>query len=302
MTEFGPSDYCENFDRPEQPDLPYDYDKGVGPEFSFEQEDPSDNTDTELPEALRDIDTCGDNPMATEAEMPDLYESGIPDEPDSHDTIEPTTENLGPSREEGTTKPLLICAAVTATNLDSEDNCEVWLPQSNADVTPIPDECGEVGLIIGNEPRKFLGSVIKMADTFNADSTGHTAMGHDCAYFVITHLGNKVPEDTLFAHRDGSSIIVWDETTAEIVTDDTVISPGDFIVLCNDKPDGTTKEPVHFMVKANTDQGTPIYASKLGTMGPVVLSTLDEIRKFYPSNGQIRRGGELNVRAYGTSR
>jgi hypothetical protein len=66
--------------------------------------------------------------------------------------------------------------------------------------------------------------------------------------------------------------------------DEPVVEPGGIIFTTMAKP---TETPLfkshHFLVKATMGPNDPLYLSKLGPAGSVVLSTLAESLKFYPA-------------------
>ncbi len=59
----------------------------------------------------------------------------------------------------------------------------------------------------------------------------------------------------------------------------------------------------HFMVRANCDEGEPIYISKFGSKGPVVAHSLGGSLGFYPANfiglaGNFKMSSAKNLQKY----
>jgi hypothetical protein len=170
-----------------------------------------------------------------------------------------------------------------AIHLNTGTTTPVWIPEAFD-----YERRGEVTEItIGEETRLVLASLVHLAETFTRQSELRTQLGHDCVVFAYAHESGNDVADTHF-HLPGESYIRAKKfdvrgngNTANLAD----VQPGEIIFTENSQPedDGFPGIAPHFLVRATTDSNEPLYMSKLGACGPVVLSTIEQSLALYPA-------------------
>jgi hypothetical protein len=144
---------------------------------------------------------------------------------------------------------------------------------------------------VEGESRLLLGSALAMMLSFNRDQSRRTQLGHDCGVFALACELNQPLEETRFGpgHTRATCTnysIRYEEPDGFMAEPD--LEAGQIALTTDSIPTDpgflSAKSDLHFMVRASGRDGeNPLYLSKLGSVGPVVLHELTDLSEFYPA-------------------
>lgn len=151
------------------------------------------------------------------------------------------------------------------------------------------DQGGEVSEVgVGNEKRLVLSGLLRIARLYTAQRKLRTELGHDCITFAYSWDSGDMYENAPAA-REGGRVIL--PRTIDGITDNLsaapLTNPGE-IVYTVDSPleqasDVRSGVGLHFMVHATVDNEEPLYLSKFGYTGPIILTSFEQSLQLYPA-------------------
>jgi hypothetical protein len=145
---------------------------------------------------------------------------------------------------------------------------------------------------IDGRSRPLLTSALKMLLEFRKDEqeiSHRMSLRHDCYTFVVACKTGESFHDVSF--RRPRAFKIHHNTSASMPIPSTSLDdkPGDAIFIGlveHSSPDrlDSKKSNQHYILRVTPEDGnTPLYMSKLGWKGPIVVHSLEEITKFYPA-------------------
>lgn len=164
------------------------------------------------------------------------------------------------------------------------NRADMWLPDPHFEDYGDPqDDIMEI--MIGNERRFALTALLQLTSTYTKEAEQRTRLGQDCVVFAYAWESGQSCTETLFNRDDGLGVkpnLLEYSRVRPLRIPRT--EPGQIVFTANAAPYGNFihRDP-HFLVHATTDSAEPLYLSKLGSTGPVVLSTLEQSLRFYPA-------------------
>lgn len=138
---------------------------------------------------------------------------------------------------------------------------------------------------VDGSKRVGFSNVLKMMALFTRQQIRRAELSHDCAVFALACDTDQTLADTHFYKQSKRKVGIG---KAELLTPPrTNEGPHHQIIFSATHGDPRIPNDVtnpHFMVKATADENPPLYASKVGINGGVILSTVEEAAKIYPAN------------------
>ena len=157
----------------------------------------------------------------------------------------------------------------------------LWLPVF--DEVGVNTEHNEMEVIIGDERRFVLSSIARHAEDYTRNLAQRIEYGHDCSVFAYAWETTKNLAYTSFTDEPARPRFL-DRVTEDISTPPPT-QPGE-IIFTADAPhahDDYLNERPHFLIHATTDDHEPLYFSKFGPSGPVMLTSFAQSQRFYPA-------------------
>lgn len=175
------------------------------------------------------------------------------------------------------------------TNRRTRAEARVWLPEPES-ADQQPDRAAEVvDISLGGHRRVVAAHPLRTAAEFNMDARRRTQLGHDCAIFALACVTGDSFRNQRFNQAGGLVVkigaLTYSSFPPEAQLMEPEIEPGEVAFTANADPDDADffKVEPHLLVRASVDEGSPLYFSKLGTDGPVILSELGQVMDFYPT-------------------
>jgi hypothetical protein len=152
-------------------------------------------------------------------------------------------------------------------------------------------EVGELGfdgthteVIVASEPRLVLSSLARLAQTFNGQLSERKELGHDCLIFALAaDTGDdQAGRDFMSEYKVNLDGMPLPSQPTEpqsrprdiLLTSTKHQSDPDFLI--------GGRDAFHFSVRASVDGGEPLYVSKFGTIGSVMLHPFGSVSELYP--------------------
>lgn len=170
-------------------------------------------------------------------------------------------------------------------NPDNGRDLSCWLPVPlrgiATDAVPAAGaETGDMEIDLDGNTRVVLSSLVGMALIYNSQLLRRIELGHDCGVFALScESGDPLSDRRFSTDRDpvrigviGSPESIGSVGTAERNTG------GRLLLLVSEDA-----ERPHIAVQATVDEATPLYLSKIGTEGPVIMSDLGQVADLYSS-------------------
>ena len=169
----------------------------------------------------------------------------------------------------------------TSTNAESS----IWY----GDHMDYVDRSGEISeVVVGEERRLVLSGLLRIAKLYTSQHERRRELGHDCVTFAYSWESGDMYEATLAARKGGRIIIPQTiNRLTDNLNDAPLTNPGE-IVYTVDEPVEQALEiqsgsGLHFMVHATADNKEPLYLSKFGNMGPIILTSFEQSLQLYPA-------------------
>lgn len=163
----------------------------------------------------------------------------------------------------------------------------VWYPMAEPSDNPEIAAEDTTQLEINGEIREVSAKVLDMAAKFNATQDERSGLEHDCSVFAMatetgdSYEGEELPVDEV---QINCEVTFWEGTAEEVIARGVAeaVPPGT-IIFAGQGPGDIISEtqPFHYLVKASTDEGPALFASKLGGGNPVCISDLPHVVRMY---------------------
>lgn len=176
-------------------------------------------------------------------------------------------------------------APAFATKPETGVRVPLWIPDVYSTYPTDKREPTLLTTTVGGRQRVLLSRLVDIAVDFTRTLERRAQLGHDCAVFALACETGNLQAGTLF-NQPGGQIVKIANLDAEArerqQEQEPVTQAGEISFTTSADRDlhGDLVNP-HFLVHASADTGTPLYFSKLGTEGLVVLSTYDSIAELY---------------------
>lgn len=173
----------------------------------------------------------------------------------------------------------LVTALDTSTNTESP----VWFG-NHALYEAQSGTTSEV--IVGDEKRLMLTGLLSLAKIYTDQLSRRRELGHDCAVFAYSWESGDT-YDTVRALRAGGLPLIPRilERLSDDLTSPPLTQPGEIVYTVNTPvAQASEMQPdPHFMVHATVDNGDPLYLSKFGRKGPIMLTSFDQSLQLFPA-------------------
>ena len=139
----------------------------------------------------------------------------------------------------------------------------------------------------GPEKRQIVANHLRLALRFNRQFEIRESLGHDCGMFALACVTGRTYDTVQIGERSGQSVVVGNPRFLDVERLIDVNNPAGTVTLTTLTPRTEIHDTVklaapHLAVTTSVDGGDPLYFSKLGTRGPVVLSDAESLERFYP--------------------
>ncbi len=169
----------------------------------------------------------------------------------------------------------------TFENWDTRGRSNFWLPEPASYVT------SNVGnkftqILLEGERRIASSNILGLIFQFSNEDEirRRVSLGHDCGTFALACQLNDPLSHDRFNQAGGKKIVIDGKKPLSFAAHNNLETGSVILASLPGKSEKQTRN-LHLMVRATTDEGEPLYASKLGTYGPVVLSTLISSLRYY---------------------
>jgi hypothetical protein len=165
---------------------------------------------------------------------------------------------------------------------DGRTSISVWAPEifsfSPRDNYP----SSNVNIYLEEKKRLAASNVIKAIGHFAASHEKRAQLGQDCGAFAIACLTGGTLENFAFNRPGGLATKVSEIGDMSSINEDIKAEPGNVIVLGHPSDTHPTGiKPRHLIVRATADEDSPLYASKFGVRGPILLASLKQTAAFF---------------------
>jgi hypothetical protein len=173
----------------------------------------------------------------------------------------------------------------TACNTSTNAESSIWY----GDHMEYADRGGETSeVMVGQEKRVVLSGLLRVARLYTAQREIRKELGHDCVTFAYSFESGNTYGATAAARKGGRIII---PQTVSRLTNDLSDSPwtkaGDIVYTVNSPieqaPEIESGVGPHFMIHATIDDEEPLYLSKFGSTGPIILTSFEQSLRLYPA-------------------
>ncbi len=178
-------------------------------------------------------------------------------------------------------------------NADTDIITECWMPE----VLPSGWNDDEYDILteisVDGSARVALSGLVRLTSEFMANAAKRTELGQDCGVFVCAWENNMTFPQTPFYRAGGLDLELETALPNSRLKplNEPTLEPGSIAFTTHGKPPlnpfsksfGYINDGPHFLVRATADGKDPLYLSKLGPSGPVVLTTFQQSLDFYPS-------------------
>lgn len=158
----------------------------------------------------------------------------------------------------------------------------LWLPvETGAALSPVMTH---VRTLLEGRVRHLASSTLQLALEFNRTLDERTTLQHDCKVFAYAHAQGHAMQARSFYGASSDTMLPPYRFTSKTYLERGEQIPrlaGSIIALLAVVDGRPTTMNEHFMVQVSDDLHPPLYASKLGVSGPVVVHDLAAIREHY---------------------
>jgi hypothetical protein len=167
-------------------------------------------------------------------------------------------------------------------NLETGTQAFVWEPDIYSIAKTYTRSGSLVTAEVGRQRRMFDARLVDIAAAFMRTRGRREQLGHDCAVFALACATDNLFSDTTFNRPGGKIVKIKRFKYDTDGQEEPATEVGEITFTADTDPveDDFLSAP-HLLVRANVDQDTPLYFSKLGRSGPVVLSTFASMAEYY---------------------
>lgn len=165
----------------------------------------------------------------------------------------------------------------------------VWVPQLEGEDDPIitrPDKVTKFDF--DGSAIRLSTPLLQIAAEFLRDPKKRAELGHNAAVFALACVTGDSQEGILF-NQPGGKTVKFDFDAEELprLVEPSTTQAGETILTSGADPNEDRETILsavpNLLVRANVDYETPLYLSKLGREGPVVLADFARMTEIYPA-------------------